>query len=177
MYKIAIKYSKKQSKRSDTKIKNPTGFGKLSKIPPTLKKLFDIKEDEISRPKLAGKLYEYIDKHNLKSDKNGRIIRVNNELATALKLSQDEIEKINNSTNDKDKSGLNFYTAQKWIKRLYENENPENTLKTKSDKLDNKVKTKSEIKQNTISNPVKISIELEKKIQTKSNKFVKQSTN
>lgn len=175
MYKIAIKYSKKQSKRSGTKIKNPSGFGKSSKIPPSLKILFDIKEDEISRPKLAGKLYEYIDKQNLKSDKNGRIMRVNTELATALKLSQDEIEKINISNNDKDKSGLNFYTAQKWIKRLYENENLEKTVKSKTDKLDKKEKiqeTKSDSKQKIILNNI---TELKNKKQIKSNKFVKQN--
>ncbi len=133
MYKIAIKYSKKQTKRSNLKTKNPSGFGKSTYVPDSLKKILNITENEMTRPKLTGKLYEYIDKNNLKSETNGRIMRVNQELASALKLSNEEIEKINNSTSDKDKSGLNFYTAQKWIKKLYEKELTDKNINTKSE--------------------------------------------
>ncbi len=155
MYKIAIKYSKKQTKRSNLKTKNPSGFGKSTYVPDSLKKILNITENEMTRPKLTGKLYEYIDKNNLKSETNGRIMRVNKELASVLKLSNEEIEKINNSTSDKDKSGLNFYTAQKWIKKLYEKELADKTQSEKieikpviKNKEDNKEK-KNESKQTT----------------------------
>ncbi len=157
MYKIAIKYSKKQTKRSNLKTKNPSGFGKSTYVPDSLKKILNINENEMTRPKLTGKLYEYIDKNNLKSETNGRIMRVNQELASALKLSNEEIEKINNSTSDKDKSGLNFYTAQKWIKKLYEKELAGKNINTKSEvkpitknNFDTKVK-KNEQKQTSDS--------------------------
>jgi hypothetical protein len=122
MYKIALKHSQKQTKRSGNKTKNPSGFGKSTVVPSTLKTLLKITENELPRPTLTKKLNDYIIAHNLKCPTNGRILRVNEELAKALKLTPEQVLIINNTNNDKDKAGLNFYNVQKWIKKLYESD-------------------------------------------------------
>jgi hypothetical protein len=158
IHKIVVKLTQKQIKRSNTKVKKPSGFTKLNYIPQELKKLLSISEDIITRPKLTGKLYDYIDANNLKHEKNGRIMRVNDELASALRLSQDEIEKINNSSSDNDKSGLNFFSAQKWIKKLYEKDKKEkNNISPECNSI-NKFKQKQIKQDDTIKPDIKSDI-------------------
>jgi hypothetical protein len=82
-------------------------------------------------------------------------MRVNDELAKALRLSDDEIQKINNSSNDKDPNGLNFYNAQKWIKRAYEKEsNANNQIKSDIKEEVTEFKKTKEVKSNKLSNEI-----------------------
>ncbi len=107
------------------KIKNLSGEKKLSGfsestiVPNDLKILLNIQENTLPRTTLTKKVYDYIEANNLKSPLNKRILRVNEQLAKALNLTNEQVEKINNSNNQKDKEGLNFYNIQTWIKKLY----------------------------------------------------------
>jgi chromatin remodeling complex protein RSC6 len=121
LYKLLQKNSLKLNKKKNNSQKErlPTGFSKSTHVPLGLKTLLNIDKETITRPELTNKLYEYINTNNLKSENNKRIMRVDDKLEKALELTKEEIEKINSSTSEKDKDGLNFYTIQKWIARLY----------------------------------------------------------
>jgi hypothetical protein len=101
--------------------KKLSGFSESTVVPNELKLLLNIHENTLPRTKLTKKVYEYIEANNLKCPNNKRILRVNDKLANALKLTKEQVEKINNSNNQKDKEGLNFYNIQTWISKLYPN--------------------------------------------------------
>jgi hypothetical protein len=129
LQKLVSKLTTKKIKKTTNTNKKPSGFGESTIVPDELKKLLDINENMLPRTKLTKKVYEYIDSNKLKCTNNKRILRVNEKLANALKLTKEQINAINNSNDQKDKDGLNFYNIQTWISKLY----PGN-----KDKLDNK---------------------------------------
>jgi chromatin remodeling complex protein RSC6 len=122
----ATKHKKNSSKRS------PTGFDKPCDVPLSLKNLLNITDGEqIARPVITKKIYEYIDSNNLRDTSDKRVLRVNDNLAKALNLTSQEIKVINASTSPKDKSGLNFYNIQKYIKKMYTPTTVNKTVKSK----------------------------------------------
>jgi hypothetical protein len=92
-------------------------------LPPVLlvlKTLLNINDSEqVARPVITKKIYEYIDSNNLRDIADKRVLRVNDNLAKALSLTSQEVKVINASSSPKDKAGLNFYNIQKYIKKLY----------------------------------------------------------
>lgn len=119
--KVLSKFNNSNTKNKKNTVleKKQTGFSESRIVPEELKELLGITENMLPRTKLTGKVYEYIENNKLKCLNNKRILRVDDKLAKALKLSKDEIEKINNSQNQKDVNGLNFYNIQTWIAKLY----------------------------------------------------------
>jgi len=111
--------SNTKNKKNTVVVKKQTGFSELRIVPEELKELLGINENILARTEITKKVYKYIDDNKLKYPNNKRIIRVDDKLAKALKLSKDEIEKINNSQEQKDANGLNFFNIQTWLAKLY----------------------------------------------------------
>ena len=74
----------------------------------------------MTRPDVTKKLYEYIDTNKLRSEEDKRIIRVNDGLSSAFKLTKEQVKTINASKSEKDANGLNFYNIQKYVAKLYQ---------------------------------------------------------
>ena len=109
-----------KNKRNNGQPRLPTGFGKPCFVPLSLRSLLELKEDEcVTRPCVTKKLYSYIQTNSLYSSTDKRLIRVNDQLSTALQLTPQEVKDINNSNSVADKQGLNFYNIQKYVARLY----------------------------------------------------------
>jgi chromatin remodeling complex protein RSC6 len=104
IHKILGKYTNIKNK---IKTKKPTGFSESAVVPQELKILLKLQEDTLPRTKLTKKVYEYIEENNLKCPINKRILRVNDKLAGALRLTKEQVDAINKSDNQKDKDGLN----------------------------------------------------------------------
>ena len=139
MYKIICKQNNLLNKKKTPNKKKMTGFSKPNAVPESLKELLNLKEanEELSRPEIIKKIHNYINVNNLKSTTNNRIYRVDDKLSKALKLSKDDINKINETnilkianpkaqenTNKKtipNPEGLNFFNIQKWVAKLYKN--------------------------------------------------------
>ena len=122
-YKVTEKQLTKlnKSKRYNNKNRSPTGFGKVKPVPQSLKTLLNLDDNvEMTRPAVTKKLYEYIDTHNLRSEEDKRIIKVNDNLSKAFKLTKDQVKSINSSKSVKDDTGLNFYNIQKYVATLYQ---------------------------------------------------------
>lgn len=120
-YKSSSKQLCKASKNKKSNPREPTGFGKPVPIPESLKVLLNLKENDVAtRPELTKRMYEYIVSNNLRSEKDKRVLRVDEKLKLALKLTEEEINNINNSSSPKDKNGLNFFNIQKYVARLYQ---------------------------------------------------------
>lgn len=120
-YKLTCKEVNKatRNKKNSSK-RSPTGFDKPCDVPQSLKTLLNINDSEqIARPVITKKIYEYIDCNNLRDIADKRVLRVNDNLAKALSLTSQEVKVINASSSPKDKAGLNFYNIQKYIKKLY----------------------------------------------------------
>ena len=120
-YKLTCKEVTKASKnKKNSSKRSPTGFDKPCDVPLSLKTLLNINDGEqVARPIITKKIYEYIDSNNLRDTADKRVLRVNDNLAKALNLTSQEVKVINASTSPKDKSGLNFYNIQKYIKKMY----------------------------------------------------------
>ena len=120
-YKLTCKEVSKATKNKKNNSKrSPTGFDKPCDVPSSLKTLLNINDSEqVARPVITKKIYEYIDSNNLRDTTDKRVLRVNDSLAKALCLTSQEVKVINASTSPKDKSGLNFYNIQKYIKKMY----------------------------------------------------------
>jgi chromatin remodeling complex protein RSC6 len=111
-----------KGKRRRNSERTPTGFGKANVVPKPFLALLNLDETtELSRPDLTKKIYEYIDKNNLRDKENKRILRVNADLAKAFGLSEEHIKSINEATSDKkgENKGLNFSNIQKFIAAQY----------------------------------------------------------
>lgn len=110
-----------RNKRNTNKNRSPTGFGKVKPVPLTLKTLLNLEDNvEMTRPAVTKKLYEYIDANNLRSAEDKRIIKVNDNLTKAFKLTKEQVKNINASKTVKDDNGLNFYNIQKYVAKLYQ---------------------------------------------------------
>lgn len=120
-YKLTCKEVSKATKnKKNSSKRSPTGFDKPCDVPSSLKTLLNINDSEqVARPVITKKIYEYIDSNNLRDTTDKRVLRVNDSLAKALCLTSQEVKVINASTSPKDKSGLNFYNIQKYIKKMY----------------------------------------------------------
>ena len=120
-YKITCKEVSKATKnKKNSSKRSPTGFDKPCDVPLSLKTLLNIIDGEqIARPVITKKIYEYIDSNNLRDTADKRVLRVNDSLAKALCLTSQEVKVINASISPKDKTGLNFYNIQKYIKKMY----------------------------------------------------------
>jgi len=120
-YKLTCKEVNKASRnKKNSSKRSPTGFDKPCDVPQSLKTLLNINDSEqVARPVITKKIYEYIDSNNLRDTTDKRVLRVNDNLAKALSLTSQEVKVINASSSPKDKSGLNFYNIQKYIKKLY----------------------------------------------------------
>ncbi len=131
-YKITCKEVSKATKnKKNSSKRSPTGFDKPCDVPLSLKTLLNIIDGEqIARPVITKKIYEYIDSNNLRDTTDKRVLRVNDSLAKALCLTSQEVKVINASTSPKDKSGLNFYNIQKYIKKMYSPTAPTTTATT-----------------------------------------------
>jgi hypothetical protein len=109
-----------KNKRNNGQPRLPTGFGKPCFVPSSLRSLLELKEDEcVTRPSVTKKLYSYIQTNSLYSTTDKRLIRVNDQLSTALQLTPQEVKDINSSNSVSDKQGLIFYNIQKYVARLY----------------------------------------------------------
>jgi hypothetical protein len=107
-------------KKNNGQPRSPTGFGKPCFVPLSLRSLLQLKDDEcVTRPCVTKKLYGYIQTNSLYSTTDKRLIRVNDQLSTALQLTPQEVKDINSSSSVSDKQGLNFYNIQKYVARLY----------------------------------------------------------
>jgi hypothetical protein len=118
-----------KNKRHHNQNRTPTGFGKARTVPPAIITLLGLEQGaEMTRPDVTKKLYEYIDSNKLRSEEDKRIIRVNEGLTAAFKLTKDQVKTINASKSEKDVNGLNFYNIQKFVAKLYQ-ENDESAAK------------------------------------------------
>jgi chromatin remodeling complex protein RSC6 len=134
-YKLTNKQIQKmnKSKRQNTNLREPTGFGKPCFVPPTLRTLLKIGENEcVTRPAVTQKLYSYIKDNSLFDANDKRLLRVNDSLSKALQLSPQEVKYINSSSSpylpndDKekkkrqiDKNAFSFFNIQKYVAKLY----------------------------------------------------------
>jgi hypothetical protein len=110
-----------KNKRHHNQNRTPTGFGKARAVPAAIITLLGLESGaEMTRPDVTKKLYEYIDSNKLRSDEDKRIIRVNDGLTNAFKLTKDQVKSINASKSEKDANGLNFYNIQKFVAKLYQ---------------------------------------------------------
>lgn len=110
-----------KNKRQHNQNRTPTGFGKARGVPTAIITLLGLETGaEMTRPDVTKKLYEYIDSNKLRSEEDKRIIRVNDGLTTAFKLTKDQVKAINSSKSEKDANGLNFYNIQKYVAKLYQ---------------------------------------------------------
>lgn len=125
-YKVTSREMNKVYKSKKNSVKrSPTGFDKPTDVPASLKTLLNISDGEqVARPVITKKIYSYINDNNLRDTTDKRVLRVNDSLAHAFKLTSQEVKMINSSTSVKDESGLNFYNIQKYIKKLYPNDAP-----------------------------------------------------
>ena len=123
-YKVTSREMNKVYKSKKNSVKrSPTGFDKPTDVPVSLKTLLNISDGEqVARPVITKKIYSYINDNNLRDTTDKRVLRVNDSLAHAFKLTSQEVKMINSSTSVKDESGLNFYNIQKYIKKLYPND-------------------------------------------------------
>lgn len=110
-----------KGKRRVNRERSPSGFGKPSVIPESLRKLLKIDVGtEMTRPEVTKRLYEYLDNHNLRDAKDKRIMRTNPELVSAFGLTPEQVKNINECTDIKQgEKGLNFYNIQKFVAALY----------------------------------------------------------
>jgi hypothetical protein len=133
-YKLTSKQLQKLNKgkrQSSANPRSPTGFGKPCFVPQTLRVLLKLGDEEcVTRPSVTKKLYEYIQSYSLYDKEDKRLLRVNDSLSAALQLLPQEVKLINSSTSIKDKQGLNFYNIQKYVAKLYQKSNSDNTQKT-----------------------------------------------
>jgi chromatin remodeling complex protein RSC6 len=132
-YKLTSKQLNKinRGKRQNTNLRSPTGFGKPCFVPPSLRTLLKISEDEcVTRPTVTKKLYSYIKENSLFDANDKRLLRVNDNLSKALQLTPQEVKLINSSTSphlpndgkDKkevDNNAFSFYNIQRYVARLY----------------------------------------------------------
>jgi chromatin remodeling complex protein RSC6 len=138
-YKLTSKQLNKMNrgKRQNTSLRSPTGFGKPCFVPPSLRTLLKISEDEcVTRPTVTKKLYSYIKENSLFDANDKRLLRVNDNLSKALQLTPQEVKLINSSTspyllNDGkekkqvDNNAFSFYNIQRYVARLYPKQEPE----------------------------------------------------
>ena len=92
-----ITNKKPKIKNLSNEPKKISGFSESTIVPNDLKLLLNIQENTLPRTKLTKKVYDYIEANNLKCPINKRILRVNDKLAKALNLTNEQINKINNS--------------------------------------------------------------------------------
>lgn len=136
-YKLTNKQIQKvnKGKKQNNNPREPTGFGKPCFVPPTLRTLLKIGEDEcVTRPTVTQKLYSYIKDNSLFDANDKRLLRVDDNLSKALQLSPQEVKLINSSTSpylpsdnkdDKkkvDKNAFSFFNIQRYVAKLYPKE-------------------------------------------------------
>ena len=125
------KLPKKKNKSNESR--KATGFGEDSVVPPEFKKLLNIQEDKIRRTTISKLLHKYLKENNLKDSKDKRIHRVNDAVREAFDLTPEQVERMNTSTNSKDKEAFNFYNVQNYIKYVYDkNKQPETVTEVKT---------------------------------------------
>ena len=81
------------------------------------KSLFNIEDGKITPPMLNKAIYDYVKSNNLLE---GKIYRVDNNLAEALNLSQEQIFYINNATSIRDRGCMTFYNCMSFIVKCFE---------------------------------------------------------
>ena len=75
-------------------------------------------KDKINTLELNKLIFVYIKKNNL-LDNSTKIIKVNNELAMVLNLTETEIKNINNAKTKDDNESLNFYNLFRFITKCF----------------------------------------------------------
>ena len=112
--------SNKSKKSSNLDKKRATGFGDKTPLPPEFAKLFNMTEATVPRTDISKHLHKYLDVNGLKDKKDRRIHRVNSAIQETFRLSDDQLNYMNNADSPKDKEGFNFYNVQNFIKTVYD---------------------------------------------------------
>jgi chromatin remodeling complex protein RSC6 len=126
-YSSMVKDYKKANKgrRHQKHGRSPTGFSKPGVVPARLRTLLNISENEhFTRPDVTNKFYAYVDEHELRDKDDGRILRVNDNVAKAFGLTSEQVKNINSYKKPENgkiekNQGLNFYNVQRYIASEY----------------------------------------------------------
>lgn len=111
-------YKKDMRKRNNRKphINTDNGFNRKETVPEPLTKLLNIRKDTtMTRVQVTKLVYRYFKDRALFYDKDKRVLRADSKIKKLFNLT----DKVNQSTDPKDKSGLNFYNLQTHIAKLY----------------------------------------------------------
>lgn len=96
--------------------RKPTGFNRPREFTNELLDLIGVKHGTMmSMPQFTKKIWKALKDNNLVNKENGRILRVNDAVKKAFKLTNEQVKKMNETTDCNDMEGLNFKTLQKFI--------------------------------------------------------------
>lgn len=90
-----------------------SGFNKPEPIPPSLRNLLKIDENILPRSKVTRLMYKYFTDNNMCSIKTKRDIIPNNEIKRIFGMKRDDV--------------INFYNLQTWLKKVYDENDINNT--------------------------------------------------
>ena len=125
-----LKNAKKNNRKKRENMQ--TGFTKPEKVPNKLAKFVNMPTGTLmSRTELTKKVYNIIKERGLFYKEDKRVLRADNEIMRIFNLNKE----VNNSTDPKDKNGLNFYNLQKYIAQCYTEIEPEVNQKKENVKV------------------------------------------
>jgi len=97
----------------------PTGFNKPRLIPDKMADLIGIdRGTEMSGPEYTKRFYNYLSEHNLYGNTK-KIFKVDEAIKETFGLTKAQVDKMNNSTDDRDVDGLNFTTIQRYFSKEF----------------------------------------------------------
>lgn len=116
-YRVNIRNAKKGAKRKKT---GNTGFTKPERVPDSIAELISIdKGSEMPRTQVAKEIYRVLNERGLRYEQNKRVLRADKQIKKIFNLP----ESVNQSTDEKDPHGFNFYNIQTYIAQCYNNQN------------------------------------------------------
>ena len=113
-YKHELRNAKKNTKQKKTTAQ--TGFTKPTIVPDDLAELVDLEKGSVMpRTELTKEIYRVFKDRGLHYENDKRVLRTDAQIRQVFNLD----EAVNNSTEYNDPNGLNFFTLQKHIAKVY----------------------------------------------------------
>lgn len=124
MHRNELRNAKKTTKKRKNNIK--TGFTKPEKVPDKLAKFLGLNLGTVlPRTNITKKVYDEIKNRGLLYEKDKRVIRADKELLKLFDLT----ENVNKSVDPYDKNGINFFNLQRYIAKVYSDDETNNSTK------------------------------------------------
>jgi chromatin remodeling complex protein RSC6 len=113
-YKHELRSAKKSTKQK--KVPSQTGFTRPTTVPDDLATFVGVEKGTIMpRTKLTKEVYKVFNERGLHYEKDKRVLRTDDQVRNLFGLSKD----VDNSVAYNDPNGLNFFTIQKYIAKVY----------------------------------------------------------